>query len=377
MLFENASLERDQLAASQNSCVTSSPQLPGLNRRSIYTILFIFLLNHNSHAQTEIQLSDSGQLFIKPPFRSCHAATIVETGKDRLLYAWFGGDYEGAENVCIWGCFRNTGKKEKPGKPFLLASAQDSAGHPVPCWNPVLFKTKQGTIILDYKAGKNPREWYALRKTSMDNGRTWSAAKPLPAGFLGPIKNKPVQLRNGDILYGSSMESMDMIHWTSHAEISNEAGSEWKYISIDCDTFAVIQPTILQHKGDTLQMLCRSKQNRILETWSADGGHHWTTIRSTALQNPNSGIDAVTLKNGYQILVCNPLPSGGDWWNGRNRLVVMGSADGRDWKELITLESAPEGEFSYPAVITDRKGMIRIAYTDNRKSIKFADLQLK
>lgn len=325
----------------------------------------------------ELRLIDSGRIFQNAPFQSCHAATIVETGKDTLLYAWFGGDHEGAKNVSIWGRYRYTNQTNQWSELRLLAKGQDSTGIPQPCWNPVLFKSRSGSLFLDYKVGPNPRQWWAERKVSNDNGITWSASTRLQSPFLGPIKNKPVQLKSGQILYPSSTESLDEKSWQIHLEISDSGGKNWQYIGIDCDSFGVIQPAILQYRGDTLQMLCRSRQNSIVQTWSFDNGLTWTSLSPVDLPNPNSGIDALSLPNDWQLLVYNPLLAGKEWWAGRSVLKVALSKNGRNWKDRFTLEDQTKGEYSYPAVIKDSRNIIRIAYTDNRANIKFVDLEFK
>lgn len=321
-------------------------------------------------------LVDSGRIFSRAPFKSSHAATIVETGKDTLLYAWFGGDHEGAKNVSIWGRFRYLNQQDQWGEIMRLATGQDSSGKPQACWNPVLFKTANGLIFLDYKVGPNPRQWWAERKLSQDNGKIWSTAKRLPAPFLGPIKNKPFQLKNGTILYPSSTESLDEKSWVIHLESTSSNGGNWQYIPIECDSFGVIQPSLLQYGNDSLQMLCRSRQNTIVQTWSFDQGRTWSPLTKLNLPNPNSGIDAVSLKNGWQLLVYNPMLAGKDWWAGRSNLKVAISRNGLDWKDIATLESHVEGEYSYPAVIQDSRNIIRIAYTENRQYIKYVDLQI-
>lgn len=352
-----------------------------LNRNTTPLLLLLFAVTlsfaqpvKNNAAATGFHITDSGSIFNNPPFKSCHAATITETGKDTLLYAWFGGDHEGAKNVVIWGCYRYTNQKNQWGQLQILASGQDASGTTQPCWNPVLFKTAAGVLLLDYKVGPNPREWWAERKVSYNNGKTWSPAKRLQAFFLGPIKNKPLQLKNGKILYPSSTESLDEKSWQIHLETTDAAGNNWQYIAIDGDSFGVIQPTLLQYGGDTLQMLCRSRQNTIVQTWSFNNGRTWSPLKQLAIPNPNSAIDAVTLRNGWQLLVYNPMLSGKDWWTGRSILKVAISKNGIGWKDIIRLEDHVKGEYSYPAVIQDSKNVIRLAYTDNRKNIKFVDI---
>ena len=345
--------------------------------------LFIFFIggcftprNMEMVQETSSLISDSGNIFLQAPFKNCHAATLTPSGNDTLLYAWFGGDHEGAKNVAIWAAFRNTATNNF-SEPFLLATGIDSAGNSQPCWNPVLFTPGNGEIWLDYKVGPNPRKWWAERKISVDDGKTWSVAKRLPAPFLGPIKNKPIQLNSGKILYPSSTESLDEKIWQIHLEISDANGENWQYVPIDNDTFGVIQPTILQHNNGRLQMLCRSRQNAIVQTWSVDGGSTWSPLSKLNVLNPNSGVDAVSLKSGWHLLVYNPMPSGKEWWLGRSVLKLAVSKNGINWTDVGTLENKPSGEFSYPAMIVDNKGMIRIAYTYNRTHIKFVDISEK
>ncbi len=86
------------------------------------------------------------------------------------------------------------------------------------------------------------------------------------------------------------------------------------------DTFGVIQPSTLQYPGNKLQLLCRSRQNYVIQTWSEDNGLSWSPLTKTDLPNPNSGTDAVSLQNGLQMLVYNPLAAGKEWWEGRSKL---------------------------------------------------------
>jgi predicted neuraminidase len=202
--------------------------------------------------------------------------------------------------------------------------------------------------------------------TSNDGGKSWSAPRRLPEGILGPIKNKPVALRDGSLLCPSSSEHGG---WTVHMERTADLGANWTKTAPlnDGKEFGAIQPTVLFHPENRLQILCRSRQKVITECWSEDGGKTWGPMKATALPNPNSGIDAVTLKDGRHLLVHNPVA------RGRSPLIVSVSANGRTWSPVVTLESEP-GEYSYPAIIQGRDGKVHITYTWKRQRIRHAVL---
>jgi alpha-L-fucosidase len=119
-----------------------------------------------------------------------------------------------------------------------------------------------------------------------------------------------------------------------------------------------------------MQLLCRSRQDHVVQAWSADNGATWGPLSFTSLPNPNSGTDAVTLKNGLQALVYNPLPRGKNWSSGRAKLFLAVSKNGVDWAPIFTFENGATGEYSYPAIIQDEQGRIHVTYTAERKNIR-------
>ncbi len=313
-------------------------------------------------------------IFQAGTFESCHSSTIVETEPGNFVAAWFAGSYEGANDVGIW-ISHFTDKAWS--SPIEIVVGKDSLGKQLPCWNPVLFKTFKSKLLLFYKVGKNPREWWGMVIKSYDLGKTWSEPLMLPQNFLGPIKNKPIQLSDGTIICPSSVESKDEKEWTVHLEITDENLSSWKKVEVVADSeVGVIQPTILVHPNGNLQILCRSRQNVIFQSWSFDNGLSWTKLNKINVPNPNSGIDAVTLEDGSFILVYNPLFQGKDWFYGRNVLNVAISKDGENWKDIYQLENEKEGEFSYPAVIQAKDKSIHITYTGKRKVINHTILRI-
>jgi alpha-L-fucosidase len=302
---------------------------------------------------------------------SCHASSIVELSKTSLMATWFAGEHENHPKVCIWISTFENGAWNKASK----VADGIYKGTQYACWNPVLFKTKAGKLFLFYKVGINPREWWGMMKSSNDDGKTWSEATKLPDNILGPIKNKPIQLASGEILHPSSTESLDSKVWKTHVEISDENAQNWRKVEIDCGEYGVIQPTLLTYADGKIQMLLRSRQNNIIQATTADNGKTWSKLSPINLPNPNSGIDAVTLKDGSFILIYNPLEAGKTWSKGRNILKVAHSKDGINWNDIYELENVTKGEFSYPAVIQTQDGLIHITYTYNRKLIKHVVLK--
>ena len=117
-------------------------------------------------------------------------------------------------------------------EPFEVVTGVQPDATRYPCWNPVLFAAPDGLVTLFYKVGPSPRRWWGVARTSQDGGRTWSAAKRLPEGFLGPIKNKPVRLADGSIISPSSTETDERPStWRIHFERTIDGGRSW---SMEC-----------------------------------------------------------------------------------------------------------------------------------------------
>jgi predicted neuraminidase len=299
-------------------------------------------------------------VFETAPFASCHASTIVEPRAGGLVAAWFGGTREGDKDVGIWSARLVEGQWTAPVE---VATGVQADGSRHPCWNPVLFQPKAGPLLLFYKVGPSPSKWWGLLRTSDDGGRTWSAARRLPDGILGPIKNKPVQLANGDMLCGVSTEHDG---WRVHFERSSDGGQTWSATAPvnDGKTIGAIQPSILFQVGAKLEAVGRTKQKHVFEIWSEDGGNTWGPMTLLDLPNPNSGTDALSLKDGRQLLVYNHTAKG------RSPLNVALSHDGKVWQNVLELENEPKAEFSYPACIQTRDGLVHITYSWKRQRIK-------
>ena len=305
-------------------------------------------------------------------FPSAHASTIEETPAG-LAAAWFGGTDEGEDDVGIWFA-RHDGSGWSA--PVEVANGLQSDGSRHPSWNPVLFQPEGGPLVLFYKIGPSPREWWGMVRISTDGGATWSDETRLPEGILGPIRAKPVMMADGSLLAGSSTEHDG---WVVHMERYTKPEGDADMWSLDrlasaeawekvgplnsADEFEAIQPTILVHSDAEVQILCRSRQKVITTASSNDGGRTWGAMTATSLPNPSAGIDGVQLPDGRFMLVYNPTTEG------RRQLALAVSTDGVAWEQVHLLEDT-EGEYSYPAMIVRSDGMVHVTYTWKRERIK-------
>lgn len=335
------------------------------------TILLLATLSTAALAAPHPAVITSGFVNEGAPYPECHASTIVETAPGQLAAAWFGGTKERNPDVGIWVTRQEAGKWLPAVE---VANGIQPDGKPrLPTWNPVLFQPKAGPLVLFYKIGPSPSQWWGMMMTSADGGKTWGVPRRLPDGILGPVKNKPVALADGSWLSASSTEG-NKDGWLVHFELSRDQGATWEKIGPvkKGPAFDAIQPSILFHKDGKMQVLCRSKQGVVVQSWSADGGKTWGALTATELPNPNSGTDAVTLVDGRQLIVYNPTAHRPTEAKGdRFPLAVAVSTDGLAWQRVATLETEPRvSGYAYPAVIQAADGRVHITYTFGRKLIK-------
>ena len=346
-------------------------------------------------------------LYEEAPFPECHSASIVELKNGDLLATYFGGTKERNPDVCIWTSRKPKGKGSwqaprlvadgilSPSTRQAFTDQEISTGlKRKACWNPVLFETPEGEILLFYKIGVNVADWTGWLIRSKDKGMTWSTPQALPQGYLGPIKNKPVII-DGKLICPSSTEKDG---WKLHFEISDDWGYTWRktnpipaekalrtqYIAPDglsgdsthMEPLVTIQPTILQLSDGRLQALARTRNGYMATTFSTDQGETWSqvTLMKQLPQN-NSGIDAVTTDDGTHYLIYNDFYTIPSTPKGvRTPIDLARSSDGWQWQHLISLEESPIKQYSYPSIIQGRDGMLHCVYTWRRERIKYVKI---
>ena len=287
------------------------------------------------------------------------------------------------------------------------------------CYNPVLIQMPNNEVWLFYKVGARVSDWTGWIVKSKDGGRTWGKREALPEGYLGPIKNKPV-LMNNRLICGSSTEKNG---WKFHVEILDlsdgtwktkpVASLPWKYVGpvrselakrtedlplnagtnigleweipdsageidqngmrpIDC-----IQPSILQLKDGRLQVLMRTRNGKLATSFSSDQGDTWSDVTLSEIPSNQSGTDAVTLKDGRHVVIYNNFETLPGTKKGvRTPLSIAVSEDGKHWRHVLTLEDSPISQYSYPAIIQGKDGMLHCVYTWRRQRMAYKQIDL-
>ena len=336
----------------------------------LFGLVLFFIMSLNSNAQTpwwKQGITVDEFVYNVAPYPECHAASIAETPAG-LVASWFGGTKERNPDVGIWVSRLENGLWT-PSVEVANGIQSDTLRYPT--WNPVLYQIPKGELMLFYKVGPSPAKWWGMLIKSADHGKTWGKPEKLPEGYIGPVKNKPVLLKDGTLMCPSSTEGEG--GWRVHFEYTKDFGKTWKRSDPinDGKAFGIIQPSILTYPDGSLQILCRSRNRAVIESRSTDGGKTWSPAKPIDLPNNNSGTDAVTLADGRQLLVYNHvLPPDGLAKGARTPLNVAISSDGKTWYAALILEDSPVSQYSYPAVIQTSDGMIHFVYTWRRERIK-------
>lgn len=331
--------------------------------------------------------------FVAPPVTGhVHASTLLGTSGGYLA-AWFEGSREGAGDVAIVGANRRGGVWS-PKR--TLAKVNDGASQ----YNPVLRRGADGRIVLYFKVGRNCADWRTYYRESRDDGETWGDVRELVPGDVsggrGPVRNKCLRLRSGRLVAGASREfdpdkATYAPLWRAFADLSDDDGRTWRMtppfrIPAAARSLGVIQPTLWEDARG-VHALLRANDGWIWRTDSTDDGETWRELYRSSLENINSGIDCVKASDGRVYLVLNGANRDrkANSWGARNHLEIKVSGDGgTTWGDFLVLAEGaatkqPDGrptEFSYPAIIEARPGVLAVTFTCNRRQICFREIAL-
>lgn len=145
----------------------------------------------------------------------------------------------------------------------------------------------------------------------------------------------------------------------------------------------LVQPSVVRLRSGRLKAFFRDRNARhIFTSESSDEGRSWSPPERTALPSNNSGLQALSLRDGRLLLLFNNVRGRAHRWP---LTAALSMDDGRSWPHLRDLEPdfhlgmglparAEDGEYSYPAVAQGEDGAIHVAYTFRRDAIRYVRL---
>lgn len=144
--------------------------------------------------------------------------------------------------------------------------------------------------------------------------------------------------------------------------ISDDDGDHW-HSSAPLIGGGNIQPSLLRRRDGALVTFMRDNgppPKRLLTATSTNRGETWSAVVDSAIPNPGSGADVISLNDGTWAFI------GNDTESGRHSLAVWLSDDeGLTWKRRRHLEKDPSKKesFAYPSLIQTRDGLLHATYS--------------
>ena len=190
--------------------------------------------------------------------------------------------------------------------------------------------------------------------TRTESGRTgWQPAKSIyqgePGNFLSAI-----ELRDGRIVLpfplnhkrswsdrgGGFLDFTYVGTWGVSSLYSDDSGKFWQkspddlFVQTpDLGTWGADEPVALQLKDGRVWMLIRTQRGRFYESFSADGGEHWSAARPSPLISSDSPGALLRLKDGKILLFSNACLRYPYAYGSRNVLhVAISENEGRTWR---------------------------------------------
>ena len=332
------------------------------------------------------------------PFRSCHAADLLETCDGDLICVWFAGSSEGYADISIVGSRLPAGESRWT-LPVKLTDDPVRSEQ-----NPSLFQHPNGDIWLMYTAQvarTDETPDYSLqftaeirRRVSHDQGKTWEPAETMfdrPGSFC---RQKIQILSSGRWIFGNwycfedktrNGSDMTVFH------ISDDQGKTWRSVEVP-GSEGRVHANVIEIKPGCLTAYMRSRfADHIWMSESTDDGEHWTVPFRTELRNNNSSISAIRLQSGAVGIIYNDVafseePSAPKalWPDQRCPVTIALSEDGGytwPWRRVIEHGEGFTGpwndinnrRYEYPVMLQGRDGLIHTAWSwGSRSQVKYA-----
>ncbi|MCR9154897.1 MAG: exo-alpha-sialidase [Bacteroidetes bacterium] len=333
-----------------------------------YRLLFLLLVASLFSVKAQVLVQGPDVTGSPDSIFDNHVSSIISTGADSLLIAWFGGELEGDTDNVIYTKRSFDGGLTWVNRDTLFEGFGDTLYR-----DPHLFYWRDTLyIIYNRQVGEggisralDSRLEYSF---SLDDGYTWSAPSAInpggiPAGknirIVAPF-NDPVEINN-KVVFG--------VHWR---EVGNSSPHvSLLYLDFSADTsylvgdlnvsYKIVEPALLKENG-VLHLYLRNDQQYIQYSKSLDFGLSWSNPINTKL------VCSYSLSSVKEIAADSILVVWNNHRVSRDYLSVglCRSYDLSDlyWKRDIDYMKSSRGQVSYPASLIYNWDSIGVSYTD-------------
>jgi len=322
-----------------------------------------------------VVVADTGQAAFQTvfdyqsPIGTAHAPAIDLT-EDGFDLIWFDGVRESSNDVRIFRArFREDDSGWQASAPVPVLSRQSVTAAMTP---PQTVLTLGNTVEFD----RNPGDYlativsvggWAMSSVAavdmVDDVAAW--ARKLN---LSPLLNRSFLVKSPMVAFEDGIDGLPV-----YFELGNVFGAlarvdhkgRVRAKSRMVGNLDGIQPALVVTDPLNAVALLRNfddKNDRLLASWTYDGGKNWTTPEALAVPNPNAPVAALRLPGGRILMAFNDDPSRSD----RLRLAVSDDG-GRAWIKGAVLEEGG-GAARYPAMRYLPDGRIVLVYSVGGKT---------
>lgn len=356
--------------------------------------------------------------FLPTATQQCHASNLCILANGDILCAWFGGSQEGKPDISIYMSRLAKGSSNWT-EPVKMTNDNTRSEQ-----NPVVFQAPSGELWLLYTSqiAGNQDSAIVKKRVSRDGGSTWGSPTIIfnePGTF---IRQPVVVLENGTwVIPTFKCRTEPDTRWVGNDDIScirisNNQGQTWVETEVP-NSYGSVHMQIRQMKDKSYLAAFRSRWADNIYLSRSPDGLNWSEPAPSCLPNPNAGICFDVLPSGRVVIVYNhsskqnavgrreglydDIGEAGDnrknqaskhagkeaFWGAPRAPICLGWSDdsGHTWTSHVledgdgycmtnNSEQKLNRELSYPSMVTDRDGLIHVAYTHWRQKIKYLQL---
>ena len=290
-------------------------------------------------------------------------ASLISLGGEKLLLAWGrkpGGDDFSSGSIV--GMFSVDAGRSWDDNPFLI---QEKWPGIFDVMSPNLIRTNRG--IHHLFAGRHSvaegESLYSAKLSifqtiSTDEGMTWSSPTivSIQDGYNILVNARVVVLGCGRIIVPVAFVSGPIFKEYDRQRVfcyySDDEGHTWLESNhLNLPDAAIMEPSVVECKNDSLYMSLRTKLGYLYEARSNDKGTSWISLSRSSL--PSAEAPSTLIRSGTDGILwmfwCNTpyVPGRSKWFERYDIAWACSCDDGQTWSSPVPIEHAENRSFGY------------------------------